>query len=411
MKNITCSMLIGASLLLSTSLITPAVAAGEATDLSSFFKDGSVGLNLRYRYEAVDQDGFALDATAATLRTKLTYKTATWGGFSGFLEFENSVVAGSGQYNSTVNGKAQYPVIADPEHTELNQAYLAYKGDMFGFKVGRQGVNLDDLRFIGTVGWRQNDQTLDSATVSVTPTEGLNASYTYVWNVNRIFGRDHPAGDFDSNSHLINASYKLGAYGKLTAYGYLLDFDNAGLSSATYGARFAGASKVSESVKLGYTLEYAQQSDYGDNPADYSAPFMHFGTSVSVAGFTFGADYELLGSDGGAVSFKTPLATLHKFNGWADKFLATPAAGLEDLYFTAAYKVPGKTGLGGLLIKGIYHDFKSDDGGLDYGSEIDVLVSKKLTSYLTASVKAAFYNADSFATDTDKIWVTLMAKF
>ena len=56
-------------------------------------------------------------------------------------------------------------------------------------------------------------------------------------------------------------------------------------------------------------------------------------------------------------------------------------------------------------------DFSSDVGAISYGSEIDLLVSKKINKYLTASVKAAVYNADGFGADTDKIWLTLAAKF
>jgi len=163
-------------------------------------------------------------------------------------------------------------------------------------------------------------------------------------------------------------------------------------------------------MKVGYEIEYANQKDYKDNPSDYSADYWHAGLNASTGGFTVGFDYELLGSDNGT-SFKTPLATLHKFNGWADKFLGTPANGLRDIFATASYKVQGEGAMKGMLLKAVYHDFKSDVGDLDYGTELDLLISKKLTKYLTASVKAAFYNSDGFATDTDKIWFTLAAKF
>jgi hypothetical protein len=63
-------------------------------------------------------------------------------------------------------------------------------------------------------------------------------------------------------------------------------------------------------------------------------------------------------------SFLTPLATLHKFNGWADKFLVTPLEGLSDLYFTA----------GGLIgpVKGLatFHLFTAAEGGEELGHEL-----------------------------------------
>ena len=79
----------------------------------------------------------------------------------------------------------------------------------------------------------------------------------------------------------------------------------------------------------------------------------------------------MLGGDG-ETSFQTPLATKHAFNGWADKFLlATPANGLVDAYLTATGKVAG------IKLLATYHMFSSDEGGDDYGSELDLLAVKK----------------------------------
>lgn len=394
---------------------TGSVIANDATSFSDFFAKGDAGLNLRYRLEAVDQDGFAKNATASTLQTKLWFRSADLGGFSGFIEVENVVSVGKETYNNTVNGNITRSVVADPENTALNQAYLSYKNAKFSMLGGRKGVNMNNLRFVGTVGWRQNDQTLDLGMVSFSPTKGFKATYGYVWQVNRIFGNDHPLGEFDTNTHILDVSYDgLGGIGKLTAHGLLIDINNApayGLSSKTFGVRLAGKKPVSDTMKLGYELEYANQSDYGDNPSDYSANYIHVAANISTGGFTIGGGYEELGSDNG-VSFKTPLATLHKFNGWADKFLATPASGLKDAYASIAYKVGKDAGaLSGLSIKVIYHNFTSDIGGIDYGSEIDWVIGKKLTKHVSFTLKGAHYNADTHASDTTKIWAMVVAKF
>ncbi len=402
--------------LLMAALATSALAGSlplHAEELDDLFAKGDAGLEFRYRIELVDQDGLAENATASTLLTKLWYSTANVHGFSGYLEATNVTSVGKQHYNSTVNGNTAYPVVADPEVTELNQAYAQYKNDFATVKVGRQGVNLDDQRFIGTVGWRQNDQTYDAAAAILTPAKDLTAIYGYVWNVNRIFGRDHPLGDLDTNTHLFNVTYSGFGFGRLTAYSYLLDLNDApvlGLSSATYGARFTGSTDMSEGVKFGYQAEYARQTDYKNNPADFAADFWHLGADVSVSGVTLGLDYELLGSDGGA-AFQTPLATLHKFNGWADKFLTTPGQGLQDVYASLAYTVPGEGVLSGLKLLAVYHDFKSDIGDVSYGSEWNFQASKALNKYLNLVVKAAHYNADAFATDTTKFWIMLGAKF
>jgi Alginate export len=394
-------------------MVSTSASAADAQNFSELFKKGDVGVDLRYRLETVNQDGFLKDAAASTLLTKLWFRTASLNGFSAFVEATNVSSIGADTYNSTVNGNITRPVVADPETTELNQAYLQYKADWGKVLVGRQALNLDTQRFIGTVGWRQNDQTYDIASVTLTPTKDIKALYGYVWNVNRIFGGDHPLGDLKTNTQMFNVSYTGLDFGTLSAYGYFIDLNDApvfGLSSATVGARFVGKRAVSESVKLGYEIEYANQTDYKDNPADYSADYLHLGVSAKAAGFTVGFDYELLGSDNGA-SFQTPFATLHKFNGWADKFLKTPTNGLKDVFATIAYKVSGDSFMKGTLLKAVYHDFTSDVGGLDYGSEWDFLVTKKLRKNVTGLIKAAFYRTDGFATDTDKIWVMVTAKF
>ncbi len=396
-----------------SSFAIAATGAAAAQDTGNFLQDGDAGLDLRYRLELVDQDGFSKKAAASTLLTKIWYKTGDLHGFSAYLEGTNTTVLGQDTYNNTVNGNITRPVVADPDTTELNQAYIQYKNDYFTLKGGRQGINLDNQRFVGTVGFRQNDQTYDAVAAIATPTKDLTAVYGYVWNVNRIFGEDHPFGNLDTNTHVFNLSYKGFEFANITAYALLIDLNDApvyGLSSSTFGVRLTGKSSVSDGLKLGYELEYASQSDYKDNPNDFSADCWNGSVSVTAGALTGQIGYELLGSDNG-VAFQTPLATLHAFNGWADKFLATPANGLEDINVSLAYKVPGDGALGGMLFKAVYHDFSSDTGGISYGNEIDFLVTKKINKYLTASVKAAFYNADEFATDTDKIWFTLQAKF
>ena len=39
----------------------------------------------------------------------------------------------------------------------------------------------------------------------------------------------------------------------------------------------------------------------------------------------------------GTIGFSTPLATLHKFQGFADVFLTTPASGITDAYGKLGY--------------------------------------------------------------------------
>ncbi len=408
--NIKNILLTGAAAL----LITPTssfAADKDAPSLADAVTDGKIYLKVRTRYEGVDQANLTEDAAAFTINTKLGYKTGSYNGFSGVIEFEDSRNLANENYNNTINGNTAFPVVADPSHTEVNQAYLSYSFEGTKVSAGRQSVNLGNLRFVGTVGWRQNDQNLDAVTVVNKSLPDTKFYYAYVWNVNRIFGNDSPAGDHSSNHHLFNAEYSGIKAGKITAYAYLLDNNAvAGFSTNTIGIRFAGKTKIADNTNFLYELEYANQTDAKDNPGDYSVNYFLVTGGASFSGATLKASYESLGSnDDGSQSFKTPLATLHKFNGWADKFLGTPAAGLEDFYITGAYKFSGE--MKGLKAAVIYHKFTSQFGDTDYGTELDAVVSYAINKNYSVAAKYADYNADSFSVDTRKIWLTFAAKF
>lgn len=394
-------------------LTTPtyALAAGkDAETLADAVTGGKVYLKVRTRFEGVDQENLIEDASAFTINTKLGYKTGSYNGFSGVIEFEDSRNLANENYNNTINGNTAFPVVADPGHTEVNQAYLSYSFDGTKVSTGRQSVNLGNLRFVGTVGWRQNDQNLDAVTVVNKAMKDTKFYYAYVWNVNRIFSNASPAGDHSSSHHLFNAEYSGFKAGKVTAYAYLLDNnDLAGFSSNSFGIRFAGKTRIADKTSLVYELEYANQTNGANNPGDFSVNYFLATAGISFSGATLKASFESLGSDNGMASFKTPLATLHKFNGWADKFLVTPAAGLEDFYITGAYNFSGAAQ--GLKAAVTYHKFTSQFGDTDYGNELDAVVSYAISRNYSVAVKYADYNANAHSVDTQKIWFTVAAKF
>ena len=59
-----------------------------------------------------------------------------------------------------------YPVVADPESYEINRLQLTNTSIIdTTITLGRQRIVLDDHRFVGNVGWRQNEQTFDALRV------------------------------------------------------------------------------------------------------------------------------------------------------------------------------------------------------------------------------------------------------
>ena len=381
--------------MLSSLLLIPPTTASAGV-IEDALNEGKPTINVRYRYEGVD-DSVNKDAKASTLRTRLGYTTADKFDLTIHMDFEHVTRFGPPDYNSTQNGQSDYAKVVDPDVAELNQAYLRYTG-LTGsdFKLGRQRIILDNARFVGNVGWRQNEQTFDAFRYDGKFTGDTFFTYSNIQKTLTITG-----GGVYSNHNLINFGIDKIAGGKLTAYGYLLDYDAVTVAdSSTYGLRYKGASK-----NFLYTLEYAQQSDFADNTTSFSADYM-FGELGYKFGKSFSAfvAYESLGSDGGTVAFQTPLATKHAFNGWADKFLATPATGLNDAYVKAVGKVAG------LKLVGVYHDFSADEGGADYGTELDLLVAKKFNDTFTGLIKYADYSADTFSKDTSKLWLQVAMK-
>jgi hypothetical protein len=371
-------------------------------------------LDTRLRWEDVDQDGIAKDANAVTLRARIgaEIKTGDWS-VLGEIEGTSALVD---HYFSGFNGKTQYPLVGDPANFELNRLQLQYRGlPKTVITVGRQRINIEDQRFVGAAGWRQNEQTFDAARIEYGTPKGFQADLTYSWSVRTIWGIDgfgaRPQA-ISGDNVFATASYPT-PIGKLTGFAFLVDQNEAAvqnyrLSSQSYGARLAGSQPLAKGVKLTYALSYARQSDYHRNPNDYHADYALAEAGLEVSALKLGAGYELLGADKGVAftSFQTPLATLHKFNGWADKFLTTPPNGVQDYYGQAGYgwkKVANMDAINALIV---YHRFDSARLGLHYGNEWDVLLSAKKGRW-TATAKLASYDADKFATDTRKLWLQL----
>ena len=406
-------------LLLSSVLIQPAYAEdGEKPEsknvLIEAIEEGRPIIDVRYRYEWKDQDGFDLNAGAHTVRTRLGYETGEVFNFRALVEFENVFSIGDDDFNSTTNGLTGFPVVADPDAVEINRAQLTFTGiEKTPITVGRQRFNLNNQRFVGAVDFRQNQQTFDAVRLSSAYVDNLTFDYLYIDRVHRIFGDDNPGGEFNSDSHVISAAYKAGDLGTLKAYGLLLDLEEAPvLSSATWGVRYENSFIVSEGagIKLGVIGEYARQTDYAANPDDYAEDYIHGEATLKVSAFSVKGGYEQLGGNG-AASFTTPLATLHKFQGFADVFLATPAAGVEDLYATVSYDLKNISMLDGVKLFATYHEFESETGGVDFGHEIDAGLNVKYRKHWSAALKGAVYDGAGAFADRSIVWASLRFQY
>jgi hypothetical protein len=362
----------------------------------------------RLRYETVDQASLPNAADALTLRARVGAELKA-SGFSLLMEGEGTVAV-AGDHNDTLpgNGIEPFPVVADPKNLELNRLQVSYLNNGTGMTLGRQRITLDNQRFVGAVGWRQNEQTFDAVRgqAKLGPV-ALDAT----WSISQrtVFGVDSPNAHFDGDLVLLNAGVKLAPV-QAKAFAYLLDYDTRlAFSSQTYGVLATAGFDIPGLGKLTAQASHARQSDFGSNPVSYEAEYWNAQLALGVVGFTLTAGYEELGSDRGVAAFQTPLATLHAFNGWADLFLSTPANGLRDYYvgigraFAAPF-VPG------LRADFVYHKFESDFGGLRYGSEWNASLGFEL-GRVGVTAKYANYDAAEFGVDTEKFWLQAEVAF
>jgi len=367
--------------------------------------------DLRIRYENVHQQGLTQDSDALTARLRGGLQ-ATSGPITALVEAQGTVALDNNYYDGLV-GAATRPLVADPQNVALSRAQLQYRSKTLTLTAGRQRIVLDDERFVGTVGFRQNGQTFDAARAEWTPIKGLKADLAYVWSVRTIWGIEGKGARqqaVSGDNMLANLSYAT-PIGTVIGFAYLVDQDEAAvqnfaLSSQTYGVRLVGTRALSKTAKLSYQASYAHQTDYHRNPNSYGADYYLIDAGLELRAFKLGAGYEVPGADKGAAltSFQTPLGTNFKFQGWADKFLTTPPNGVRDLYASAGYGWKQIGPAKGVSIQAIFHDFRSDRLGQHYGHEWDALASAKFGKTV-ASIRYADYRADSFATNTHKLWL------
>ncbi|MFT3904693.1 MAG: hypothetical protein QM718_00090 [Steroidobacteraceae bacterium] len=385
-------------------------------------------VDFRLRYENVEQEGIVNQANAATWRLRIGAETGKAWNTSLLAEAE-LVEAPNDSYradNAVTNLHTTYPVVADPASHEINRLQLTNTSlPATTVILGRQRINLDDQRFVGSVGWRQNEQTFDALRLVNQGVEHLSIDVTAFNRVNRIYGADSPQSPYQGRGYLGNVAYQL-PYAKLTGFAYLLDFDPmsfvtgpgvtsaqaaalnpARASTSTYGLRASGEIPLG-AVKLGYVTSYATQKPRADNPVQFDHNVYFMGElAATYQWITLTAGEESLHGDG-TIGFSTPLATLHKFQGWVDKFLSTPANGIDDRYLslgaTRAKLGPFATVTATL----VGHDYQAQHVDADYGQELDMLLAAKYRRTTTTLKYGRYFAAattpTSVARDTDKFW-------
>ncbi len=416
----------------------------EYTFLDSI-KEGKAMTSFRLRYENVQQDGNGttptpvplLDANALTLRSLIGWQSSPFHNFSVAAQIIN-VSKLNDHFNdgtsfSAINAASNQPdrlgyaKVVDPDQTNINQVYVDWTGiKNTKFRLGRQQANLDNVRFIGDIGFRQVMQVFDGVSVTNKTIPDTSVYLAHFESLNQINTRYRTAGALD----IANAKYSISATESVSGYGYFSKFDDLGFSKVwfgadganqsnkTIGARLDGIHPFNPNLRALYTAEYAKQTDYSGGDARINAHYYKIGGGVGVDAFNIRLDQENLSSNNGVYAFQTPFGTNHLFQGWVDKFLATPKDGIKDTFVTATYR------LDDFLFFVDYHlinsdrDFVKSTGGTGnkYGKEWNAAVTYNVNSNVVTKLEyGKFTESDQYAAarirDTEKLWLTAMYTF
>jgi len=390
-------------------------------------REGHPILALRPRFTGVEQDGRSEDARWGSLRTQLGWETLSWSGFKavvegidvrrfadqGFLEYKDTpayrqpawpgwnAYGGFPGYNQSF-----YPLVADPEVTDVNRAYLEYADHDTVVRAGRQVIRLDNQRFVGDYDFGQLPQLFNAVTVENRSLRGWRLFYGYIARVRNPYGVQ-----WGSSTNLVNLWYEPWDVLKLAGFAYFQNQAKTGSvtgytdnSNRIVGGRLWGALPVRSALKLRYTAELAQQRNFAGGQADIDAPYRRLGAGLFADRWFVRADWERLGSPQGDYAFQTPLGSTAMFTGRVDIFATTPAFGLIDRRAGA-----GVT-FGPVSLRLDYHNFRTDYHGLDLGWEWDAGLTWTITRSLSFSLDYGDYRAGEPGTgtqDTRKVWATL----
>ena len=165
--------------------------------------------------------------------------------------------------------------------------------------------------------------------------------------------------------------------------------------------------KLSDNYGLVYTAEWSIQSNYQNSPRDYTVNRWNLMGGFTAYMFTLQGAMEQLDGVGKNQTFQTPLGTNFAFQGWADQFLVTPNDGIRDVFGTMIANLDR----GDVTLMGIYHNFYDDTGNIHYGKEWDFRAVKKFGKHYSLLAQYAYYDADQYSTDTQKIWLQANVNF
>lgn len=389
--------------LLSALLVLPALADQAAARAWSN-DDHTLEFSSRLRAAHIDETRSHGKAMSALFRLRLTSSwTDRW---STLAEIDHVATAFQNDHSDGLRVNDR-PLIPDVPGTEFNQLLLRYELPDMTFAVGRQLIEYDDQRFIGSAGFWQNQQTFDGFTGDFTLLTSSRFNYAYIANANRIFGdraREHrppehsyfstgeqrPAallGDHRHNSHLARLELNEWDYSQLIGYSYLIDNrDLPQASNRTLGAKYRFNYQTG-AMRYRAELEAAVQ----EQPEIPGNPHPSYGLIELTAGrgsLEALVRHERLGSSENH-GFIAPLGSGYRFQGFTDHFIVTPDAGVADTSVGINWRQkPWR-------LQTRYHWLKAASGNGRYGDEFNIDITFRPVRAHSVMLRFADFRAAS----------------
>ena len=397
----------------------PAMAAAADYDIGNTqpgfvpaITGGNPILELRPRYNRIDESDKPLRSEGGTVRAIAGWRSGPWYGLRFTIEGIHADHIGRKRFNDdgALFATSPYPLLPDPRHTGVNQAFAEYASD-YGLraKAGRQVVRMDNQRWISDNDFRQVPQLFDGVRASYGVFEGAEVEAGHFRRM-----RDTSGETQDLKLTMLHAAWNPFPGQALAAYAYFHDqpvhVNFTGFANSSYrvfGVRLEGALRRGCPIEVPYLLEAAQQKPHAGGDARVDARYWRAGAGLATDAWTVRADHETKGSNGGVYGLQTPLTDYYAFNGWTLHFFNTPRNGLRDRWLTGRYAV------GAVTLYAEAHRFKSDFGGIDYGREKDVGVTWEAMPKVVARLQHARYDpgAGSNQPRIRKTWLTLTYTF
>jgi len=352
-----------------------------------------IGGQIRQRTQVDDRD-FNADTSPFDfheLRTRL---------HAGFTPVER--VEAFVQIQDTRNFGDGVSTLSPPDGTfDLHQGYFKLT-NLFdaplSLKVGRQKLVYGTQRLVGGVEWSNQARTFDGGVLAY---DGETASVDLF--AARLPPRfDNSRGGADNLIGLYS-TWALTPNQTLDVYA-IFDNDSGEVTGTdeTRLTRFTPGVTLKGSVsQLSYTLEGIYQGgEQAGNPIQASllSAFAKYTFDTSRRP-SIGAGYTRLSGDDPTDdedgTFQTLFATNHKFYGFMDYFLGTPAAGLQDAHLKLSAGLSEKISVGANI-----HHFVEAEGGSGstdtFGQEVDLTLSYQFADPVSVTVGASsFFPGDT----------------